>query len=86
MHRRGASLDGPRGRGRLPAHRPGPVSSAPELRAKAVAPDTGAHYDGGVHTIDLSAIRPMVAHPGDPDRGIPSDPTNGALIEEIGEA
>ncbi len=54
-------------------------------RARAVAPDPGAVYDGGVHTIDLSRIRPMVAHPGDPDRGIPSDPTNGALVEEIGE-
>jgi 3-isopropylmalate/(R)-2-methylmalate dehydratase large subunit len=27
----------------------------------------------------------MVAHPGDPDRGIPSDPTNGAFVDEIGE-
>jgi 3-isopropylmalate/(R)-2-methylmalate dehydratase large subunit len=27
----------------------------------------------------------MVAHPGDPDQGIPSDPTNGELISEIGE-
>jgi 3-isopropylmalate/(R)-2-methylmalate dehydratase large subunit len=54
-------------------------------RARAVAPDPGAVYDGGVHTIDLSQIRPMVAHPGDPDRGIPSDPTNGALVEAIGE-
>ena len=26
----------------------------------------------------------MVAHPGDPDRGIPSDPTNGANIDDIG--
>jgi 3-isopropylmalate/(R)-2-methylmalate dehydratase large subunit len=50
-----------------------------------VAPDPGAEYAGGVHTIDLSALRPMVAHPGDPDRGIPSDPTNGAWIDEIGE-
>ena len=55
------------------------------LRAKLVLPDPGATYDGGVHTIDLSAIRPMVAHPGDPDRGIPSDPTNGALVSEIGD-
>src|SRR5262249_60138385 len=51
----------------------------------AVAPDTGAHYDGGVHTIDLSVLRPMVAHPGNPDEGIPSDPTNGAWIDEIGD-
>jgi 3-isopropylmalate/(R)-2-methylmalate dehydratase large subunit len=55
------------------------------LRARAVEPDPDAHYDGGVHEIDLSALRPMVAHPGDPDRGIPSDPTNGAWVDEIGE-
>jgi 3-isopropylmalate/(R)-2-methylmalate dehydratase large subunit len=53
------------------------------LKARAVAPDPDAEYAGGVHTIDLSALRPMVAHPGDPDRGIPSDPTNGAWIDEI---
>jgi 3-isopropylmalate/(R)-2-methylmalate dehydratase large subunit len=56
-----------------------------KLRARAVSPDPGAGYAGGVHTIDLSAIEPMVAHPGDPDHGIPSDPTNGATVEEIGE-
>jgi 3-isopropylmalate/(R)-2-methylmalate dehydratase large subunit len=55
------------------------------LRERVVAPDPDAHYDGGVHTIDLSSIRPMVAHPGDPDHGIPSDPTNGARVDEIGE-
>jgi 3-isopropylmalate/(R)-2-methylmalate dehydratase large subunit len=55
------------------------------MRARAVAPDPGAEYAGGVHTIDLGAIEPMVAHPGDPDRGVPSDPTNGALVAEIGE-
>ncbi|MFP5285249.1 MAG: aconitase family protein [Thermoanaerobaculia bacterium] len=55
------------------------------LRARAVFPDEGAEYAGGVHEIDLSEIRPMVAHPGDPDKGIPSDPTNGAWIDEIGE-
>jgi 3-isopropylmalate/(R)-2-methylmalate dehydratase large subunit len=55
------------------------------LRAKAVAPDPDAHYAGGVHRIDLAAIRPMVATPGDPDRGIASDPKNGALIPEIGQ-
>jgi 3-isopropylmalate/(R)-2-methylmalate dehydratase large subunit len=56
-----------------------------QLRARAVAPDPDAEYAGGVHVIDLSTIEPMVAHPGDPDHGIPSDPTNGALIDEIGE-
>jgi 3-isopropylmalate/(R)-2-methylmalate dehydratase large subunit len=55
------------------------------MRAHAVAPDPGAEYAGGVHTIELAEIEPMVAHPGDPDRGIPSDPTNGALVSEIGE-
>jgi 3-isopropylmalate/(R)-2-methylmalate dehydratase large subunit len=56
-----------------------------KLRARAVAPDPGAEYAGGVHTIDLSALRPMVAHPGDPDHGIPSDPTNGAWVDAIGD-
>ena len=56
-----------------------------EQRQRAVAPDEGAHYHGGVHHIDLSSIRPMVAHPGNPDEGIPSDPTNGAYIDEIGD-
>lgn len=55
------------------------------LRARAVSPDPDAEYAGGVHTIDLSAIRPMVAHPGDPDRGVSSDPTNGAYIDDIGD-
>ena len=56
-----------------------------EMCVRFVLPDKGAVYDGGVHTIDLTEIRPMVAHPGDPDKGIPSDPTNGAYIDEIGE-
>ncbi len=56
-----------------------------QLRARAVSPDPGAEYAGGVHTIELAKIEPMVAHPGDPDHGIASDPTNGALIADIGE-
>jgi 3-isopropylmalate/(R)-2-methylmalate dehydratase large subunit len=64
------------------AARPGADAAA--LRSKLVLPDKGAQYDGGVHVIDLATIRPMVASPGDPDHGIPSDPTNGALISEIG--
>jgi len=54
------------------------------LRDKVVTPDPDASYAGGVHRIDLATIRPMVATPGDPDRGIASDPKNGALIPEIG--
>lgn len=55
------------------------------LRERAVSPDPDAQYAGGVHTIDLSKIRPMVAHPGDPDHGIPSDPTNGASVDDVGD-
>src|SRR5215210_1945687 len=49
-----------------------PDADIPSLRARAVSPDADAQYAGGVHVIDLSSIEPMVAHPGDPDRGIPS--------------
>ena len=62
-----------------------PELDVAEMRRAAVRPDRDAEYAGGVHAIDLSAMRPMVAHPGDPDRGIPSDPTNGAFVDEIGE-
>lgn len=64
------------------AHRPGADREA--LRAKVVRPDPGAEHAGGVHVIDLAAIRPMLATPGDPDRGIASDPKNGALVPEVG--
>ncbi len=56
-----------------------------DIRSRFVLPDEGAVYDGGIHEIDLSEIRPMVAHPGNPDEGVPSDPTNGAYIDELGE-
>jgi 3-isopropylmalate/(R)-2-methylmalate dehydratase large subunit len=55
-----------------------------EMKKKSVVPDPGATYDGGVHVISLADIVPMVAHPGDPDKGVPSDPTNGADITDIG--
>ena len=54
-------------------------------RRRAVAPDPGAHYDGGVHQIDLGQIEPMVATPGDPDHGVPADPGNGARVADIGD-
>jgi len=66
----------------IAARRPG--ASIEALRAKVVSPDPGAHHDGGVHQIDLASIQAMVATPGDPDRGVASDPKNGALIPEIG--
>jgi 3-isopropylmalate/(R)-2-methylmalate dehydratase large subunit len=67
----------------IAAMRPG--VSIDELRARSVSPDADAEYAGGTHVIDLSQIRPMVAHPGDPDRGVASDPTNGAFIEDLGD-
>jgi 3-isopropylmalate/(R)-2-methylmalate dehydratase large subunit len=67
----------------IAARRPG--ASLEELRRKIVRPDAGAQYAGGVHTIDLAQIRPMVATPGDQAKGIPSDPTNGAVIADLGE-
>lgn len=54
-----------------------------KLRARAVTADPGAEY-AAVHEIDLATISPMVATPGDPDHGIPSDPKNGATITDIG--
>ncbi len=59
------------------------VSEA-SVRAQLVHPDAGATYAGGVHIIDLSTLKPMVATPGDPAAGVPSDPTNGAFIEALG--
>jgi 3-isopropylmalate/(R)-2-methylmalate dehydratase large subunit len=67
------------------AHRPDadPKALRTSLRAGSVKPDPNAVYGGGVHTIDLATIKPMVATPGDPDHGIPSDPTNGATVAEL---
>ncbi|MFQ5878528.1 MAG: aconitase family protein [Acidobacteriota bacterium] len=67
----------------IAARRPGADRAA--LRARVVRPDADARYDGGVRTIDLSEVRPMVATPGDPAGGIPSDPTNGAFVEDLGD-
>jgi len=62
-----------------------PGTDLDALRRQVVTPDKGAQYGGGVHVIDLARIEPMVATPGDAARGIPSDPTNGALIADLGE-
>jgi 3-isopropylmalate/(R)-2-methylmalate dehydratase large subunit len=66
----------------IAARRPGVTVDA--LRPKVVRPDAGATYAGGVHRIDLATIPPMVATPGDPDRGEASDPKNGATIASLG--
>ena len=58
-------------------------SSHENLEPNIINPDDGATYDGGIHQINLNEIKPMVAHPGNPDKGIPSDPTNGELIENL---
>jgi 3-isopropylmalate/(R)-2-methylmalate dehydratase large subunit len=67
----------------IAARRPG--VDLESLRRGVAHPDPGAEYAGGVHEIDLGRIEPMVATPGDSARGIPSDPTNGALIAELGD-
>ena len=66
----------------IAGHRPGIDRAA--LAAKVVTPDPGAEHAGCVHVIDLATIAPMVATPGDPDRGVASDPKNGALIKDVG--
>src|SRR2546428_11743834 len=62
-----------------------PDADVEAFRARVVSPDPDAEYAGGVQTIDLAGVRPMVAHPGDPDHGVASDPTNGAYIDQIGD-
>ena len=59
----------------LAERRPG--MSVEEIEAGFVAPDAEAEYTGGVHLIDLGAIVPMVAKPG--------DPTYGATVAEVGD-
>jgi len=54
-----------------------PGADARAFQAKFVSPDPGAHYDGGVHRLDLGKVEPMVAKP--------SDPTNGVKIADLGE-
>jgi 3-isopropylmalate/(R)-2-methylmalate dehydratase large subunit len=66
----------------LAARRPGVTVEA--LRQNVAVPDPGAEY-AAVCEIDLARIRPMVATPGDPAHGVPSDPTNGAYIDELAE-
>ena len=52
-----------------------------DVVAGFVAPDPGAEYTGGVHTIDLAAIRPMVAEPGDPTYGKPVDALDEIAVD-----
>lgn len=56
-----------------------------DIEARLSYPDADCHYAGGRHTIDLAAIEAMVAHPGNPDLGIPSDPSNGELVKNLPE-
>lgn len=66
----------------LKQRRPGYSEDA--LWALCSTPDKNCPYDASFN-IDLSNIRPMVAHPGDPDHGIPADPMNGELIENLSD-
>ena len=67
-----------------PTMRPG-VDVERAARARSCRPIPAPSTPAASTRSTSSTIRPMVAHPGDPDRGIPSDPTNGACIDEIGE-
>ncbi len=67
----------------LKKHRPCIDEAA--IAQKLSWPDKDAIYEGGTLTIDLNRIEPMVAHPGNPDLGIPSDPMNGARVCDIGD-
>lgn len=60
-----------------------PHLSRTEIEKRCVRPDPDAHYHGGVHVIDLSSIPPMLATPGDPSKGIASDPKNGLLVSAL---
>jgi 3-isopropylmalate/(R)-2-methylmalate dehydratase large subunit len=53
----------------LAARRPGATPDS--IARRFVRPDPGARYAGGVHQVDLSAVRPMAARPGDPTYGVP---------------
>jgi 3-isopropylmalate/(R)-2-methylmalate dehydratase large subunit len=63
----------------LAAMRPGADSAA--LRARAVRPDHGAHYGGGVHVIDLSGIVPMAAAPYEPTNAMPVEAAGHVRID-----
>lgn len=55
-----------------------------ELEKMLSFPDDGCDYEESIE-ISLNTIKPMIAHPGNPDLGIPSDPTNGELVENLGD-
>jgi 3-isopropylmalate/(R)-2-methylmalate dehydratase large subunit len=59
----------------LAARRDG--AGAEDFTGIFVRADEGAQYAGGVHTLDLAGIRPLVALPG--------DPTYGCAIADLGE-
>jgi 3-isopropylmalate/(R)-2-methylmalate dehydratase large subunit len=46
-----------------------PDMTRAELAARCVSADPDAEYAGGTHRIDLAAVQPMVALPGDPTYG-----------------
>ncbi len=66
------------------ARRPATVRAA--MQQKLLRPDAGAEYAGGVHTIDLALIAPMVAT-ANVQRGevFRRTRTAGALIAELGD-
>ena len=68
----------------IAARRPG-TERRERCGRKMVAPDPGADYAGGVHAIDLSAIRPDGGHAGRPRQGHPLRPHQRRLIDDLRE-
>ena len=56
--------------------------SAEDLRGRVIAPDAGAAYAGGVHTIDLATIVPMVATRATPTKGFRRIPKTARLSKK----
>jgi len=67
----------------LKEHRPNKIHEVDSWRQNCVLADKSAFYEGGIHIIELDKIEPMIAHPGDPEHGIASDPKNGINIKSL---
>lgn len=59
-----------------------PGISKDKITSLLTRPDKNYQYEES-YLIELNLIEPMVAHPGRPELGIPSDPTNGELVKNL---
>jgi 3-isopropylmalate/(R)-2-methylmalate dehydratase large subunit len=58
------------------------AAGAADLRARVVRADAGAEY-GASFRLDLAAVRPMVATPGDPRNGVPLEDLGADVAVDI---